>query len=199
MHLRDVNRDGLPDVLSQDSFGANQTVFINQGPASTGDISFSSATVNRTGGSGGLFGDIDGDGLFDGVIYEQNTNSSTLAYDAGVGLGDGAGMTFGPAVQPYVDTLGRFSPTPGDVLSEDFAFALVDINGDGLVDLVRNHANRFNNVTSVWPQLGGGEVLFNNGTNWVSPTVSTGWAVPAPGVYVPAVVPSSITAEYSNT
>ena len=84
--------------------------------------------------------------------HMQSANTQT-GYYAAVGFGDGTGPAGDGVVSGFVGTssylnvLKAFSPPVGGspgiaAVPEDYGFALVDINGDGLADLVRNHWQR---------------------------------------------------------
>jgi RHS repeat-associated protein len=79
-----------------------------------------------------------------------------------------------------------------DALPEDYGFALADLNGDGLVDLIRNHYNR---KLGPFANLGGGEVRFNTGTDWGTST----WQFPAGPSAIPGVVPGTEVANPSDS
>jgi hypothetical protein len=142
-------------------------------------------------------GDIDGDGFYDIAAYYSlfgiNGNTDHAAFLSGVGFGDGSGSGFsGQDSQAYNSAFVADSPTLGsnqelDGVPDDFGFALADINGDGLVDLIRNH---FNRTTGVFANMGGGEVLFNTGTGWGNG--QTAWQIPAGPNAVPGVVPPGV-------
>src|SRR5262249_31053744 len=103
----------------------------------------------------------------------------------GVALNDGTNL--GSTVTGsllYTSTLTSLSPFIASVAPiftpDDFAWALVDANGDGLADLVRNHLPRT-------PTGGGGQLLINSGENWLDPNGVTSWQVPVTGNPVPVV------------
>jgi RHS repeat-associated protein len=167
---------------------ADVAVWINKGVANlaTGSrISFHSARITN-GTPGGTptalqnppsFGDIDGDGAHDAALLYA-ANGDTFCGDVscvggasprtGVGLGDGSGVAYsGANAAPYAQALTALAPRPlvgENVMLPDFGFALVDVNADGLVDLVRNHAQR--GAGELHPGPGGGQLLVNTGTTW---------------------------------
>jgi RHS repeat-associated protein len=211
-HLEDVNRDGLPDLVVRTPYvfddGTVQTYeasSINLGPTFDGSgnvtgVSFDGVTATAAVLGGTIlpatqqlaYGDVDGDGFYDGILFYPTGTGS--AYKAGVGLNDGVALGFSQAA-PYVAALNVFAPrlvqSTDSIYMGDFGFALVDANGDGLVDLVRNHVNR---TGGSGPDLnhGGGELLMNNGVGWLDPQqppLQQGWQVPVPGTPVPLAVP----------
>jgi RHS repeat-associated protein len=205
-HLEDVNRDGLPDVVCSDvreypadgHLEADQDVWINRGVANsqTGErISFRGVQYTRS-TPGGLqvpaasppqSGDLDGDGAYDIVSFYSKFNGTTPGFRAGVGLGHGTGATFGGAsALAYRSVFAQYAPTAigGElVFADDYGFALLDVNGDGLADLVRNHRNR--DAGSSSPNQGGGQLLINTGTTWKDISGITGWQIPAGALAVP--------------
>ena len=215
--MRDVNRDGLPDLVHDDFFrypdgsvAANEIVLMNQGADATNNTSFRFDSVAKVHSAppGGTqitldhsrpsLGDIDGDGFYDAVDYESET--SQPGYAAGVGFGDGTGTGFAndPNLQQYLNVLKADSPSLcsdfdlGCGSEEDYGFALVDIDGDGLVDLVRNHQNRLAGPSEL--NEGGGEILFNTGMTWLPIGGGTAsWDITAGRGRIPAVVPSVAT------
>jgi len=126
--LRDVNRDGLPDLddanywaLPDGSAYSQEAVAINQGGAFSVTFTQSIAHPSPTGGTeiGGLgvppqFGDIDGDGFYDLFAYYSSFDGSLVtdpkASLAAVGFGDGTGFGFVDATASYVNVLRMFSP-----------------------------------------------------------------------------------------
>jgi RHS repeat-associated protein len=215
--IQDVNRDGLSDIVHDDyssypdgSIASSETVLINQGVDAANNVRFA-LQAPRTAPTGGSpidvtqrpphFADIDGDGFYD--LVEYASSNSAPGYTSGIGFGEGTGYGFG--VTPggaglYGKVLAAFSPPSlsidpvafGGVL-QDYGYALVDIDGDGLVDLVRNHWQRAQGSITPLPS-GGGEVLLNNGTTWLSELGNTKWQVDSFG---PGRIPFEIPSEAS--
>jgi hypothetical protein len=138
------------------------------------------------------FGDIDGDGFYDAITYYR-PNGSAVGMNAGIGFGDGVGLGYG-ASGPYLSTLFNFAPQGAlsSVLPGDYGWATVDANGDGLVDIVRNHELRQplapdGNAAVIDPTVGAGELLVNSGATWQDPNGTTGWQIAVPANQVPVV------------
>src|SRR6185437_13941745 len=219
--LRDVNRDGLPDLvsdqyyaLSDNTLSAIETTSINGGldPASN-TPSFGPATTHGFPSSpssippllGPQYGDIDGDGLFDIVNYSHSPDPAdrdtvTAAFTATVALGDGISLGVeDPFAQTYLNALKAVSPNDSfageEIFPQDFGYALADINGDGLVDLIRNHFNRTSGISS-FPDQGGGEILYNTGQTWsATSSLFNTWQIGAGSNAIPGVVPGDTTGD----
>src|SRR5262249_27172349 len=111
-------------------------------------------------------GDLDGDGFFDSVVYYPVHETPTepdpatdSSYQLGISLSDGVSLgSVGPGSLLFTNTLTSLSPFISSVspiyTPDDFGWALVDANGDGLADLVRNHMPRVAGG-------GGGQLLLN--------------------------------------
>jgi RHS repeat-associated protein len=230
----DLNRDGFPDLIRENYYApasptANQpnqlSVFqqiaLNARTMAgvqqfDPTMSRSSCTVAGNGSCGGGFrvpfgtgiADLDGDGLYDEVLFgalNDLTTSTNLASGFGVAMNDGTGPRLSysgdaagyanelSSIVPFIDTAG------GVVFPEDFAYTLADINGDGMPDLVLNHGNCFNSLSCAGDPtgLGGGQVLYNSGTTWGSGHDK--WQRSAGPGAVPGVVPSALTAGCGGT
>jgi RHS repeat-associated protein len=192
-HLEDVNQDGLVDVIAaryrqypDGHIEADEDVWLNKGFSTSGaSISFHPpqyTTVTTTQGAVDVplatppsLGDVDGDGAYDAVAFYQSGTS----FGAGVGIGEGGGVGFAAGhASPYRQVLANLAPhqlVGENFFDADFGFALVDINADGLVDLVRNHAPR--GPAELHPGPGGGQLLVNTGSTWVDLHGVTTWQV----------------------
>jgi RHS repeat-associated protein len=215
-HLQDVNRDGLPDVVRQSLYvypdrrlRSTDQVAINRGPVTSGSvttIAFNSVT-GTTAPAGGTdvastdddvapkrrprIGDLDGDGLYDALMYYPTGKRGEKEdeYALGVALGTGSNLGFNVAGgDAYASVLQGLSPKPSATFPidwpADYGTAVVDANGDGLVDLVRFHSPRPGFVPSA---ASGGQLLLNTGTTWRDPFGAMTWQVPVKGTPVPAV------------
>jgi RHS repeat-associated protein len=123
-------------------------------------------------------------------MYSPTRSANNPAsFAAGVGLANGGGASFSAVgAQPYVDVLRAFSPIQlesGNFFENDFGFSLVDINADGLADLVRNHEKRQGDILD---GPGGGQVLINTGMTWETLDGVTGWQI-RPGRGAVPIVP----------
>lgn len=103
--------------------------------------------------------DINGDALIDIVCYRDEVN--TLCNDNNppaiyLNDGDGFDSSSGWSVQIFVDDQGG-----------DLGVRLIDVNGDGLNDIVRARDTAYN------------EVYINDGSDWV---LDTNWSLPLPVV-----------------
>ena len=143
----DVNGDGKLDLLVANNVGgagSNGSVAVLLG---NGDGTFQPAVSYDTGGQQPIYivvGDLNGDGILDMAV------SNSLSQTVGIFMGKGDG-TFDPVVvynntNPSTNKRGRFPR----------ALALVDINGDGKVDLLV--ANQMGRTISVI--LGNGDGTF---------------------------------------
>ena len=226
--LQDINRDGLPDLVSSSYAAAAdgaafavQAVMINTsatggaltfGPPSShgfdGTASFTVGTLNTP----AQFGDIDGDGFYDLVAYYNAAglygNTSPAAIIGAVGFGNGSGFGFESefTTSPFAQTLKTFSPPEGTdnggeftdtgLVPLDNAFALLDVNGDGLADFIQNHQGR---TAGSAPNLGGGQIFLSNGTNWVlQDSNQTSWQISAGSTRIPGVIPSPTTEDFGS-
>jgi len=217
--VRDVDRDGLADLVASDG---SRIWFNPGGPIANGTpfdwrmVTSDKVALEYVVGRG----DIDGDGVIDQVSISTSVDAldKTRIYPTGkvgVSLMSGSGLvgTSGGSssgVEGYADALNMFSFGPdwnafiGN--SEAGRFQLADINGDGLADVVLNHA---------W----GGAVLINrngefrdvgqisNHPNWpvwgqpqssdppfvdTAPAANQNWIIPT------ALAPSGIVAVADN-
>ena len=176
--IADINRDGLPDVQAvqylTDASGnldSYSVTFLNKDgkdflPGGIVNTPSPSATVLTDNKHGIAYGDLDGDGFYDVVSLESlwginghNSQSDTNRIQSGVGVSNGMNMGFGNSQSSLFTTVLNSSlpPNPIGFQPGDYAFSLVDVNGDGLADLVRNHT---------FSQTGYGELFVNNGVQW---------------------------------
>jgi len=182
LHIFDINGDGLPDFLFIGlSAGASQGVYINQGkPDLTGDVWKRSSQWNRPPlpsinypycDFGLRTADVNGDGLED-IIYSVATNTGYPNYAnieiKQVWLNDGAGSwqwgASQEAHQNYVVPVTFSSCTGFTTDQSDEGVRLIDLNGDGKVDIIKAKRGE---PRKVW---------INTGSAWVE---DSSWTVPA--------------------
>lgn len=173
----DVNGDGLTDVLmSHDGETSDiNKVFINNGSGWYTDTSwtlpvFFTKFDNVALDNGARIGDINGDRLPD-IIQAVWDNSKNLTASAYINTGTGFTMaTSWTPPEPFTYCVGCTYE------GKDLGTYLVDVNDDGLDDIVRGDAaDAFG--------LGGtttNRVYLNNGSNWV---LDTSWSLPEYFVY----------------
>ena len=207
--VADVNRDGLSDLTHEDFYyyadkttASAETVLLNQGPTQPQGDTVGWTQFARSAPSNGSsvdtatrpprLADLDGDGFYDLVDYVSITNAPWVFESVGFGDGTGYGVERGTGESQYVDVLDKFTPpVEGTGLQDEyFAYALLDIDGDGLVDLVRHHRP----ITGTFPApRAGGEILLNNGQTWKSVSGHSAWQDDAGDWSVPFYVPSEST------
>jgi RHS repeat-associated protein len=157
----DVNGDGLSDVLLGSSNISTTTyeAWINNGhgwvSSSTWNppVSFLSPTGQN---NGALIADVNGDGLPD--IIQGDSSLSTTTYAAY--LNNGHGWTSNVAWNPPISFL-------NETTGFDNGIRVVDVNGDGLPDIIRGDTSMSTTTYSAW---------INNGNGWTSDAT---WNPPA--------------------
>jgi hypothetical protein len=164
----DANGDGLPDVvrgwIDDIHSTSDYAIYQNQYATTTGTYGWSATTTSysgtvptfakeTTGGlflTGGLFGDVNGDGLPDYVTSLPGTFSTTTYL--------GNGSAWDATTTGFIAA--KSFPT---TVQTDTASQLVDINGDGLDDWVYSSGNNT-------------YVLLNNGKAWAT-TTDARWTI----------------------
>ncbi|MEP6652282.1 MAG: RHS repeat-associated core domain-containing protein [Myxococcales bacterium] len=203
MLAQDVNRDGLADLVNETYFSypdgsiqSTEWVFINNGsqaavgslpaginftvlkptPAPSGGAPFSLASSHA-------FADLDGNGFYDLVHV-----GSFLPKAVGVGFGTGTGYSaLGPSGAPLATSYSEvFKAFLAGYSSGSFSWYTVDIDGDGLADLVKNHPFYYPEYRDI-PV--GGEILLNTGLTWLSLAGHTSFEVSAGANRIPAATP----------
>jgi len=191
IRLEDINRDGLVDLV-RSIYGENttsnlsvQSVFINNGSSWLKDeklvlpvdfyiqvaplLNSSSNPFNSPREAGGIFSDIDGDGLNDLVrLYvESYSNGSTKSNLSKVWLNNGTGwadltLNWSFPNDTYFYQTFYFNGSMGH--NVDLGVRIFDVNGDQLNDLtVAVKANQTKH-----------QVYLNNKTGWYA----SGWGFP---------------------
>ncbi len=173
--LVDLNRDGLPDLVGVDSGLGYKLNYLNTGNPSKGDNGtvWKSTTFRDDSPTNPTrTADVDGDGLYDRITQAPGDYAS-------VSLSTGLNWTT-VWTDFYNLTLHNYTvplPTGSGVPYGEFGsfapgqFHVVDLNADGLVDIVVNH-------------LGAGRPLINTGLSWFDSNFSNwrmrmqimGWA-----------------------
>jgi RHS repeat-associated protein len=185
--LKDINRDGLPDILGFPgiSGGAN---LLNTGNPSKGENGtvWKTSGVKIAGPWGGAstpnlmaYGDIDGDGQLDafgqtwdatlqctmtgpGVSTELRPVVSKVSLAAGLGWTSAGLSGYQAALDAFTwsSPCWEINPMLEGAMSAG-RFGIADLNADGLVDLVIGHED-------------GGQALINTGATWVDLNGATG-------------------------
>ncbi|MDV0444653.1 hypothetical protein MmiAt1_01850 [Methanimicrococcus sp. At1] len=151
VRLVDLDGDGLVDVVQNSLNPTVNETWINTGTGFELNATWNipEAIVNNSISAGLQFIDINGDGLTDIV---QNTVSPTVNR---TWINTGAGFELDNNWRIPVETVNN---------TQDTGVRFVDINGDGLVDIIQNSENP--NYNRTWINTGTGFVLDEN---WKSP------------------------------
>jgi hypothetical protein len=187
--LRDVNRDGFPDLVGKDRTSSTGRTFLNTGKPRAGQ----STVWYESEISGGLgripanmqgIADFDGDGLHDTIQYGCGSLQQGCDHNPGypypfierLFLSTGASYTGVPSDDPRMTVLKGFTPPSlqAGIRMENWAFLPVDINADGLADLVQRILLPYGN-----PEAASGRLLFNTGTTFVDLDGKKSWQDPA--------------------
>ncbi|MDV0445682.1 hypothetical protein MmiAt1_12760 [Methanimicrococcus sp. At1] len=147
----DINGDGLIDIVQNSLNPAFNRTWINTGEGFELNTSWRIPTpiINNSTDLGVNFVDINGDGLVDIV---QNTITPTAN---NTWINTGSGFVLNNSWRIPTATLNK---------SNDTGVRFVDLNGDGLTDIIRNSVSpTYNNS---WINTGSGFVL---DSNWKSP------------------------------
>jgi len=186
--LRDVNRDGLPDLVGRDRTSSEGKTFLNTGKHSANQptvwIRFDmSERPGRIPANMQGIADFDGDGLHDTIQYGCGSNEPGCDHNPSypypfierIILSTGAGYDLLGATDPRMTFLKGFTPPTLNlaIRVEDWAFIPVDINADGLADLVQRVMGPYDN-----PENASGRLLFNTGTTFVDLDGKTSWKDP---------------------
>jgi len=154
----DLNGDGLPDLFYANYFyaGTWQTSYasyINNGHGWTDDSSwYSPIPLSNTGLNDVRVVDVNGDGLAD-LLYANYFYDGTWHTDYSTYINNGHGWTLDPSWNP---------PMALENSSQDNGVKIVDVNGDGLPDLL--YANSF--YDGAWEMSYAAYI--NNGHGWTN-------------------------------
>jgi RHS repeat-associated protein len=155
-HLKDVNQDGLPDLVRNSDNYTTAAPILNPNTLKRGpNYSVRNAVddVSDLKPWGQKVADIDGDGLHDVVSYFEEHGPPKVA------LGTGTGYTTNGAADFLAELMAVRTVLPSSSAGSSFVswhhvFNIVDLNADGLPDLVWNRPAR------------GGQLFINTGTTW---------------------------------
>ncbi len=158
----DVNGDGLAD------FVGDGDVYLNDGEEFVFNLTWSTALIDFIYDDtlSLRFPDINGDGLVD-IIY-----STDEAYNTGwfsdVYLNNGSGWTYDASFDESLATnSARFAFVDTDGV-DDLGWRVIDVNGDGLADLIHDNDLNYPDNTNA--------VYINDGSEW---TLSSDFIIPA--------------------
>lgn len=153
VRIAEANGDGLPDLLRSD--GNNNEVLLNTGSGWTITYAYSNPIVYKVDDvvhPGNILVDINGDGRTDIAKSIENSATSTIY------MNTGSGWSLSSSTVPVA-----FAKSNGG----DNGVRVADVNGDGLPDLVRNHAGDGPSTAN--------KTYINNGSTWV---LDTTWTLP---------------------
>ncbi|MEO8899917.1 MAG: RHS repeat-associated core domain-containing protein [Polyangiaceae bacterium] len=195
--LRDVNRDGFPDLVGKlDKPSAGNTYL------HTGTVLPGHTTVWTRFELGPIPGDLpndmqstadfDGDGLYDVLQYgcrspysgnapafpqcEQSASGpQNILFTEQITMSTGLGYDIVAGADARLAALAGFTPPKNDqrFRLEDYAFIPVDVNADGLSDLVQRKLDLYG-----YADPAPGRLLFNTGKTFVDLTGATSWHDP---------------------
>lgn len=158
IRFADVNGDGLTDVLLAEENSHTKRTWINNRGGWSQDAVWESPVYFSdigVGDRGSRIVDVNGDGLADIL---QATSNNLYATTSVAYINNGAGWTASETWE---------SPVPFMTLDRDTGARIVDVNGDGLVDLL------------FWREFSGFSVentYINNGKGWA---FDTSWSMPS--------------------
>jgi YD repeat-containing protein len=180
VRLIDINGDGLPDLLRNWPLAA-PAAYLNTGSGWKSSPAFAPlAPISRGMATGSEFIDINGDGLPDQVLCEQNvTSSSTFATVAATYLNTGKGWVTGSSTLNLPQPMVFSNPNNVDAPVNEVRYGVVfqDFNGDGLVDMaistIYKSCQNWKNAYVMYerdPNTGQGSqsrLYFNTGSGWI--------------------------------
>jgi hypothetical protein len=131
----DVDGDGRLDLLVLDAAGGGPTLFRNRGDGSFEDVTAANGLASTLRGVSAAFGDYDADGDLDLAVTHWSTvvDGASREY---LWRNDGAGHFEDVTVAAGLPVIGRALEDGGPVLDLSFAPTFVDVDGDGVTDLL---------------------------------------------------------------
>lgn len=142
----DTDNDGDPDLLVLSNFGPNR-FFVNHGDGIFADASVSSGLgIDARSAMSCSFGDVDGDGLLDVVIgnaFEDMSNSLGIVTPFEFNQHDQLYRNLGDnefvdvSASSGIEAMTTYGPAFPDAASLTWALAMVDLDLDGDLDIVR--------------------------------------------------------------
>jgi hypothetical protein len=167
VYVADVNGDGLPDIIAPYSAPTSTTgvhdlggisVLIGNGDGTFG-LASNQATFNH--GLAAVEGDVNGDGIPDVVQLDSYHNYSTTPAFFESDLGQYGAGSLPPAAGKFYFNTAAASNLPNTAAANlATTFALGDVNGDGLPDIVAAYG--YGN--SIGVQVGNGDGTFTAAT-----------------------------------
>jgi len=158
----DLNGDGLPDVLLHikgNSGGVSTGAWLNTGNGWKSasqyipPVPIMNYAAEETPDTGVRFVDLNGDGLVD-MVFHVKLKSGSI--NTGAWLNTGSGWQSAPQYIPPVPIMNNAA-----VGTPDAGVRFIDLNGDGLVDMVQYVQNRLGALTQTGAWL-------NTGNGWKS-------------------------------
>lgn len=170
--IADVNGDGLPDIVqAYNNLGdttLTSAVYINNGDGTgwTEDTSYATLPaafgLHSRSDSGLRFADVNGDGLADLIQSRAHWDTGAWVYSSNavyINTGTTSGWVLDSSYtlpEPFVDT---------DIGGKDAGMRMMDVNGDGLTDLIMSRLGA----------VAGGLFINNgDGTGWTQDTSFAG-------------------------
>ncbi|WP_440948224.1 DUF2341 domain-containing protein [Methanosarcina sp. T3] len=159
VRLADVNGDGLVDIIKGygSSSGSTYAAWINTGSGWASTSTWNPPTIFSYQGTdrGVRLADVNGDGLVDIIKGYGSSSSSTYAAWINTGSGWASTGTWNP-------------PTVFSYQGTDRGVRLADVNGDGLVDIIKGYGSSSGSTYAAWINTGSG---WASTSTWNPPTV----------------------------
>ncbi len=173
LRVADVNGDSLPDLVK--GYNGTNQVYIHTGSGWTVDSNWIqpvSFVVNTFKDNGVRIGDVNGDGLPDLLEFRAANSNDPAVEKVYINNGNNTGWAQDTNWQIPIcnrnTQLPNMKPYFTDFLGHDAGVMLMDINSDGLLDLVQN-----GNTYSGWVQ--GVSINKGDGTGWAC---NSAWNAP---------------------